>query len=153
MTTSIRRRTVAGMAVAALAFSTAGMSAQQNAPAAAATRVSVTVKYTGAGTVDDNHRIWVWIFDNPNIGPDAIPIGEQSVAKNGGTATFSTSSPQVYIAMAYDEGGGFMGQAPPPPGSPIALYGMKAPNEPPQPVTPGPTGDVTATFDDTQRMP
>lgn len=116
--------------------------------------VSVTVKYTGKGTVDATRRLWVWLFDNPNIGPDAFPIGEQSIDKNGATVTFpNVSATQVYIAIAYDEGGGFMGSGPPPPGSPIALYGVKGPETPPQAVTPGPKTAVTVTFDDTQRMP
>ena len=151
MTNSITR-TLATLGVAALVFSTVGAHADQTRPAADATGVSVTVKYAGAGTVDENRRIWVWLFDNPNIGPDAIPIGEQSITKNGGTANFTTSAP-VYIAIAYDEKGGFMGQAPPPSGSPIAMYGMTGPNEPPQAVTPGATGKVSITFDDSQRMP
>jgi hypothetical protein len=146
-------RTIAGLAVAALVFSSGGVQADQSKPAANSTDVSVTVKYTGAGTVDENRRIWVWIFDNPTIGPDSIPIGEQSLTKNGGTATFTTASKQVYIAVAYDEKGGFMGQAPPPSGSPIMMYGVTGPNEPPQAVTPGTTGKVNLTFDDSQRMP
>jgi len=146
-------RTLAGLAVAALVLSTVGAQADQANPTADATSVNVTVKYTGAGTVDADHRIWVWLFDNPNIGPESIPIGEQSVTKNGGAATFATSTTQVYIAIAYDEKGGFMGQAPPPPGSPVAMYGMNGPNELPQPVTPGAKGNITVTFDDSQRMP
>ncbi len=152
MTTSTSHFTLAGLAAAALIFTTAATGAEQT-PGADATSVNVTVNYTGAGTVDDNRRIWVWIFDNPNIGPDSIPIGEESVAKNGGVATFSTTSKQVYVAIAYDEKGGFAGQAPPPSGSPLAMYGMKGPNEPPQPVTPGAKGSVSVTFDDSQRMP
>jgi hypothetical protein len=146
-------RTIAGLAAAVLVFSTAGAGAEQAKPAADAGSVNVTVKYTGAGTVDDNRRIWVWLFDNPNIGQDSIPIGEQSIAKNGGTASFTTTSAQVYIAIAYDEKGGFMGQAPPPTGSPIAMYGMTGPDTPPQPVAPGAKGKVNMTFDDSQRMP
>ena len=141
----------AGAVVVALSVQV-GLQAEQ--AKAEASGVSVTVKYTGKGTVDSTHRLWVWLFDNPNIGPDAIPIGEQSIDKNGGTATFpSVSAKQVYIAIAYDEGGGFMGSGPPPPGSPIALYGAKGPESPAQAVTPGPKAAVTVTFDDTQRMP
>ena len=152
MTTSTSFRVLAGFA-AAVIFTTAATGAEQTKPAADATSVNVTVKYTGAGTVDDNHRIWVWLFDNPTIGPDSIPIGEQSISKNGGMATFSTTTTQVYIAIAYDEKGGFAGQAPPPSGSPVALYGMSGPNGQPQAVTPGAKGTVTVTFDDSQRMP
>jgi hypothetical protein len=150
MTKSISRM-LAGLAVATIVFNTAATHAEQTKPTTDA-GVNVTVKYTGAGTVDANRRIWVWLFDNPNIGPDSIPIGEQSITKNGGTASFTTATGEVYIAVAYDEQGGFMGQAPPPSGSPVMMYGMNA-KDPPQPVTPGPKGKVTVTFDDSQRMP
>jgi hypothetical protein len=115
--------------------------------------VSVTVKYTGKGTVDDTHKIWVWLFDTPEIGAGSIPIAEESLAKNGGTVSFANvTAKQVYIAVAYDEKGGFAGQAPPPPGSPIALYGAKAAEDKAQPVVPGAKGSVALTLTDAQRM-
>ena len=64
----------------------------------------------------------------------------------------SFAAKQVYIAIAYDEGGGFQGQAPPPPGSPVTFYGVKAPTDPPLPVTPGEKGKVTVTLTDAQRF-
>jgi hypothetical protein len=119
----------------------------------AASEVKVTVKYNGKGTVDDKHRLWIWLFDNPEIGPGAITVAEMSLEANGETATFSSvAAKQVWVAVAYDEGGGFMGAAPPPPGSPVALYGSTGPDTPPQPVTPGAKGAVSITFDDTLRM-
>ena len=127
-----------------------------HAPAAAAQEqgVSVTVQYKGKGTVDASHRVWVWLFDTPDIGPASMPIDEQAIDKNGGTATFSgVTAKQVYIAVAYDEGGGFMGQAAPPSGSPIAIYGQKGAEDPPQPVVPGAKGKVTIVLTDAQRMP
>ena len=149
----IHRLTFAVLAVTALMLSTTTIRANRNQSTVDATSVNVTVKYTGAGTVDATHRIWVWIFDTPNIGPDAMPIGEQSISKNGGTATFSTTTKQVYIALAFDEQGGFMGQAPPPSGTPVAMYGMNGPDGQPEPVVPGDKGGVAITFDDTMRMP
>jgi hypothetical protein len=127
--------------------------AAQTKPAAKTDGVNVTVKYTGKGTVDAGHRIWVWLFDTPQIGPGAIPIAEQSFEKNGGTATFpNPAAKEVYVAVAFDEAGGFAGQAPPPPGSPIAIYGAKGPNDPPVAVTPGPKGSVTVILTDAARM-
>jgi hypothetical protein len=115
--------------------------------------VTVTVKYTGKGVVDANHRLWVWLFDDPNIGPGSTPIGEQSIDKNGGTASFTgVQAKAVYVAVAYDEAGGFGGNAPPPPGSPIALYGAKGPNDKPLAVAPGAKAAVTVAFADAQRM-
>ena len=119
-----------------------------------AQRVSVTVKYAGAGSVDATHRLWVWLFDTPNIGSGSIPLHEASLDKNGGTATFNAvTAKQVYVAVAFDEGGGFQGQAPPPSGSPIALYGVTSAEAKPTPVSPGAKGMITVAFDDAQRMP
>jgi hypothetical protein len=143
----------AAFMAAALAFVPALVTAGQSKPAPNASSVKVTVKYTGKGTVDATHRLWVWLFDTPEIIPGSIPIAEQSLEKNGGTAEFANvAAKQVYIAIAYDEGGGFVGQAPPPPGSPVALFGAKGPNDPPVAVTPGPKGSVSLTLTDAQRM-
>ena len=150
--TKVARILAAG--VAALAVVAHGsVGAEQTKPTATATGVNVTVKYSGKGAVDATHKLWVWLFDTPDIGPGSIPIAEQSIEKNGGTVSFpDVTSKEVYIAVAYDEAGGFAGQAPPPPGSPIAMYGVKAATEKPQPVTPGPKTSVTIAFNDAQRM-
>ena len=71
-------------------------------------------------------------IDASGCGSSTTPISVRSrfqsvssrFSKNGGTASFSTASGEVYIAVAYDEKGGFMGQAPPPSGSPVMVYGM-----------------------------
>jgi hypothetical protein len=148
--TTIRRGvTTAGLMALCLTFSTA-MAAH---PAAGEDgSVKVTVKYSGKGDVDDSHRLWVWLFDSPNIGAGSIPIAETSVDKYGGVATFDVSAPQVWIAAAYDVHGGFAGMAPPPSGSPASAYGIAAGGAP-APVTPGENGAVTFAFDDTFKMP
>jgi len=118
----------------------------------AAGPVKVTVKYTGAGTVDDTHRLWIWLFDTPSIGAGSIPVAEISTDKNEGTATFETvSAEQVWIAVAYDVGGNFGGSAPPPSGSPVAIYGTESGS--PTAVTPGDKAAVTITFNDQRKMP
>ena len=135
----------------AVVISTTTAADAQGKPAA--NTVTVTAKYNGKGAVDAKHRIWVWLFDDPKIGPDSAPIAEMSIDKNGGTATFpSVTAKQVYIAVAYDEAGGFSGNAPPPPGSPVALYGAKDMMSTPTAVTPGSGGAVTIAFNDAQRM-
>lgn len=148
----LSRRTILAAAVAMGVLGTFGFAvAEQAAPAAGA--VNVTVKYAGKGTVDASHRIWVWLFDTPVIDAGSMPIGEMSIDKNGGVATFSnlTANP-VYVAVAYDEKGGFAGQSAPPPGSPVGFYGVKSATDQPMPVVPGPKGAVTITFTDAQRM-
>lgn len=113
--------------------------------------VSVTVNYKGSGTVDGSHRVWVWLFDTPDIGPSSMPIAQMSLEKNGETATFEMGEGRVWIAVAYDEKGVMTGTEPPPSGSPIGIYA--ASSGVPEAVTPGPKGAVTVTFDDSQRMP
>lgn len=113
--------------------------------------VRVTVKYTGKGAVDETHRVWLWLFDSPNIGPGAMPIAEISVGKNGDTVTFdSVAAAKVWIAAAYDEHGAMSGSAPPPSGTPIGIYASAT--GAPEGVKPGDKPAIL-TFDDSQRMP
>jgi hypothetical protein len=149
MTTMLFARSATALALAsALCMSTAGGALGARETGA----VKVTVKYTGAGTVDADHRLWVWLFTTPDIGPAAIPIAEMSTEKNGGTVTFDAVGPsEVWIAVAYDTHGGFGGNAPPPSGSPIAIYGTEAGAS--KPVTPGEEAMVTMTLSDARKMP
>lgn len=153
MTKRTRANVLIGLTLVACAAA-AHLSASAAPTGAPATGegVKVTVKYTGKGEVDASHRLWIWLFDTPDIGPGAIPILEMSLDKNGGTAAFpDVAAQKMWIAVAYDEKGGFTGSAPPPSGSPVTLYGIS--NGAPAPVTPGAQGEVTVTFDDSQRMP
>jgi hypothetical protein len=114
--------------------------------------VTVTVKYTGQGDVDDSHRIWIWLFDTPEIGPGSMPIREAFVAKNGGSTTIEgLGEGTVWIAVAYDQRGGSTGNAPPAPGSPVGLHASA--DGRPLPVTPGDGAKADVTFDDSVRMP
>lgn len=113
--------------------------------------VKVTINYQGRGTVDGAHRVWVWLFDSPDIGPGSTPIAESSVTKNGEVASFEVGNERVWIAVAYDEKGVMTGNAPPAPGSPIGIYASST--GAPEAVIPGAKGAVSLTFDDSQRMP
>ena len=113
--------------------------------------VKVTVNYKGSGKVDNSHRVWVWLFDTPNIGPGSLPFAELSVEKNGDVAIFEADGNQVWIAVAYDVNGVMTGNAPPASGSPIGIYSSST--GAPEGVSPGAKGAVTLTFDDSQRMP
>jgi hypothetical protein len=124
---------------------------QTSAIAASAGAVKVSITYQGKGTVDAQHRIWVWLFDTPDIGPGSMPIAEVSVAANGGTASFDgIDAKQVWIAVAFDESGTMSGNAPPPSGSPIGV--LVSADGTPRSVVPGEDAAVM-TFDDSQRMP
>ena len=123
----------------------------------AATRtLKVNVKYTGAGTVDDKHKIQVFLFDSPDfMQGNAMPAGMQMTAAKDGTVTFSeiAASP-VYAAAIYDPTGGYDGQSgPPPSGSSAGLYTKEPPKPAPIAIDAGKTADIVLPFDDTIKMP
>ena len=137
------------MATAAMHLTTAG-AASAGAPVAAGT-VKVTVNYKGKGTVDATHRVWVWLFTTPDIGPGSMPIAEVSLDANGTLATFDgIDAERVWIAAAFDEKGTMSGNAPPPSGSPVGLFAGT--DGAPKSVVPGESA-VVMTFDDSFRMP
>jgi hypothetical protein len=131
----------------------AAAAAMHQATAAASSdgAVKVTVNYQGKGTVDATHRVWVWLFDTPDIGPGSMPIAELSVDANGGTAAFAgVGAQRVYIAAAFDAAGTMSGNAPPPSGSPVGV--LLDTEGRPRSVVPGEAA-IVLTFDDSQRMP
>lgn len=148
----MKRMTVLA-AAAVLAFGTIGNTIPVGAASLdhAGGPVEVTVNYKGKGAVDSSHRVWVWLFDTPDIGAGSIPVAEMTIEKNGGTATFEVGSSQVWIAVAYDEKGIMAGNAPPPSGTPIGIHASAT--GAPEPVTTGTKKPVVVVFDDSQRMP
>jgi hypothetical protein len=114
--------------------------------------VTVTVTYKGKGTVDASHKLWVWLFDSPNIGAGSMPIGQVAIDKNGADAVFdNVAGDKVYVAVAFDEQGAMTGDAPPPSGTPIGV--LIGADGAPSGVAPGGKSAVRLTFDDSQRMP
>lgn len=130
-------------------------SAVNAAPLAAhvtAGTVTVTVTYQGKGKVDASHKLWVWLFDSPNIGAGSMPLDQIAIDTNGADAVFeNVAGDKVYIAVAFDEQGAMMGDAPPPSGTPIGV--LMGADGAPSGVTPGGKTPVLVTFDDSQRMP
>jgi len=119
---------------------------------AAAGTVKVTVHYKGKGKVDASHKIWVWLFDTPNIGPGAMPIDQVALDANDRDAVFEgVAADKVWVAVAFDESGAMMGDAPPPAGTPIGILAGK--DGAPAAVASGSKDAVVLTFDDSQRMP
>lgn len=140
---------------AVLMSATLPLGASTSVPAAArvtAGTVKVTVNYKGKGTVDATHKLWVWIFDTPNIGAGSQPLDQIALDTNGTDAVFNNVAPgQVWIAVAFDQNGVMTGNEPPPSGSPISIY--MAAGAGPSPVVPGEKTAVTLTFDESMRMP
>jgi len=117
----------------------------------AAGPVKVTVHYKGKGKVDSSHKIWVWVFDTPNIGAGSMPIDQGSSDANDSEVVFAGVAPsEVWVAVAFDEQGAMSGDGPPPTSTPIGIL-MK--DGKPVSVIPGDKGVAVITFDDTMRMP
>jgi hypothetical protein len=114
--------------------------------------VQVDVNYTGSGTVDASHKIYVALWESTdfNSGPAAVKPLESKT----GTVTFTElqKSP-VYVSTAYDPTGKWDAQSSPPAGSSLGMYSTKPPTPDPITVEPGKTAKVKLSFDDTQKVP
>jgi hypothetical protein len=119
----------------------------------AAGTVKVTIHYKGKGKVDAAHKLWVWVFDSPNIGPTSSPIDQITLDSNDADAVFDgIASETVWIGAAFDESGAMTGNAPPPSGTPIGI--LAGTDGAPTAVVPAAkAATVVLTFDDSQRMP
>jgi hypothetical protein len=124
--------------------------------AKAGSSVEVRVNYTGPGTVDAKHQIYVVLWDSPDfITGGAMPIEILPVSAKDGKVTFTgVKANPAYFSAAYDPTGQWDGASgPPPSGSALGLY-MKEPGKP-EPVKPeaGKTVSVELAFDDSIKMP
>jgi hypothetical protein len=126
----------------------------QPAPPAGRT-LKVTVKYTGVGTVDDAHKLFLFVFDTPDIQSGPMPIGASSTNKNESVVTFENlSTSPIYVAAVFDSSGTYDGMSNPPSGSPAALYMIEQPGvATPVKIEPGQTGEIEFVFDDSFKMP
>lgn len=118
--------------------------------------ITVKMNYTGTGTVDEKHKIYVAVWSSPEfMSGSAIPISGGATSSKNGTVTISdvTTSP-VYVSAGYDPSGNWDGQSgPPPSGSSLGIY-SKTPGKPePIEVAGGKTAEVTLSFDDSTKMP
>ena len=116
----------------------------------------ITVDYQGPGTVSQNHQLSVFVFDDPNMSADSLPIWTGQLADNQKTLSAgSFDASTIWVAVTFDETGGYDPFAgPPPSGSPFALYSTDP--------TGMPTGvalhddqetEIAIAFDGTLRMP
>ena len=136
------------------ALGLSALSAQESQ--STARTLKLKLNYTGAGTVDDKHRLFVFLFDSPDFvkGEQIPPVASQTSAVKSSELTFSLSVSPVYIVVAYDIAGTYDGQSgPPPSGSPVTLYGKEPGTPDPVKIEPGKTVEIEITFDDTIKMP
>jgi uncharacterized protein (DUF2141 family) len=151
----MRSKQLAHVCLAAAMMVGVAAAAQAQDTTADGGKLKVTVEYKGqAGTVDKEHKIWVWLFDNPNISADSMPLAVGALSENKATYKFVALPKTVYIAAAFDNLGGYDGSsAPPASGTPITVVGATAPGTATAVPTGGDDATVTVTFDDTMKMP
>ena len=113
----------------------------------------VRVSYTGSGTVDESHKIYVALWDSPDFVKDSAgsmePMAAKPVASKSGSVRFDDISKNpVYVSMAYDPTGAWQADRPPPAGSSLGLY-AKQPGVPaPIQLKPGKPTTISVTLDD-----
>ncbi len=121
--------------------------------------LKVTLSYQGKGKVDKSHGIYLFLFNTPDFVQNpgsAMPIAFQSIFSNDESVTFSAlAGENVYLTVAYDEGGTYSFAAgAPPSGSPVALYKPGDPQVPtPIRLEDDKTVEIKFSFDDSFRMP
>lgn len=113
--------------------------------------LSVTVTYTGKGTVDASHRIWVFLFDTPDITVESEPIDVQSIEANGKATVFKGLSREVvYIATTYDHTGVYADGVPSPETA-VGIYSTDGKGTAAGVKTTG-AAKVSIKFDDSQKV-
>jgi len=114
--------------------------------------IQVEINYTGSGTVNASHKIYIALWDSADFsgGP---PAAVESLDSKKGTVTFSNvQKVPAYVSAAYDPTGAWDAQSPPPSGSSLGMYTKKPPEPEPIDVAPGKTVKVTVTFDDSAKV-
>jgi hypothetical protein len=118
--------------------------------------LKVKLNYSGAGPVDEQHRIYVFLFDSPDFtSGQVMPVGTASATAKDETLSFEAlSQSKVYVAAVYDKSGTYDGQSgPPPSGSPAGMY-SKTPGEPEAVNLPeGEPVEIELAFDDSYTVP
>jgi hypothetical protein len=115
--------------------------------------LQVDIAYTGSGTVNASHKVYVALWDSADFsgGP---PVAVKSLDSKSGTVTFTdVQNVPAYVSAAYDPTGNWDAQSPPPSGSSVGMYSTKPPTPTPIDVEQGKTAKVKIAFDDSNKVP
>jgi hypothetical protein len=119
-------------------------------------KLEVQVSYTGSGTVDDSHKVYVVLWDNPDFIKEeagAPPIDLKGVSSKSAAVQFDdVQKSPVYVSMVYDPSGKWDAASHPPAGSSLGVYAKEPGTPAPVPLEPGRTAKISATFDDSFKM-
>lgn len=116
--------------------------------------IRVALDYTGSGAVDENHKIYVALWDSPNFTQGGVtPIAVQSATSKTGNVTFSNvKTNPAYVSCAFDPTGKWDAQSGPPAGSSLGMY-SKTPGKPePIDTSGGKTSSASISFDDSIKV-
>jgi hypothetical protein len=129
---------------------------QQSGSASNERTLKVTVNYTGSGTVDASHPIYVVLWDSPDFvkpGSEARPITLQPTDSKTGSVTVSVTQSPVYVSTAFDPKGEWKAQSSPPSGTSLGLYMKEVGKAAPVEIKPGQSASIEVPFDDSIKMP
>jgi hypothetical protein len=115
--------------------------------------IQVDIAYTGSGTVNASHKIYVALWDSADFsgGP---PVAVESLDSKSGTVTFrDVQKVPSYVSTAYDPTGKWDAQSPPPSGSSLGMYSTNPPTPTAIEVEQGKTAKVKVVFDDSNKVP
>ena len=134
--------------------------------------LKVKLNYTGTGTVDEKHRIYVMVFDaNPYTASSLVDATSQptppapspgvshilrreSGATRNATITFRELAVSPVFAMAFfDRSGTYNGHDDPASGSPMGGYGTSLDKLEPIELDSGKIVEITLSFDDSKSTP
>lgn len=128
-----------------------------NASGAKGSILQVHVTYTGAGAVDNAHKLYVALWDTPDFikdGSGTMPIALKFVTAKSAVAEFTDLDKNpVYVSMAFDPTGKWDAQSQPPSGTSLGLYSTEPGVPAPIQLDQGKTTKVDATLDDSYKAP
>lgn len=121
----------------------------------AGSKLEVRVNYTGSGTVDEKHKIYVVLWDSADFTHGSgMPVELLAISSKSGTVTFlDVKKSPAYVSSAFDPKGEWDGQSgPPPDGASLGLY-SKTPGQPePIELKAGKITTIDLAFDDSTKM-